>query len=59
MLKYIRTTSVQRQFLYKSIKYKDNPSMSENIGKLTTPNNDGDSIEVDSNLIKINNPLEF
>ena len=33
--------------------------MSENIGKLTTPNNDGDSIEVDSNLIKINNPLEF
>ena len=33
--------------------------MSENIGKLTTPNNDGASIEVDSNLIKINNPLEF
>ena len=33
--------------------------MSENIGKLTTPNNDGASIELDSNLIKINNPLEF
>ena len=33
--------------------------MSNNIGKLTTPSGEGASIEIDSNLIKINNPLEF